>query len=89
MSLIEIFVITALVRIALILGDHWVPTGIYVAYLFIILLFSGESFSVIIINILINGSMMALYLWLTAKLEGAGVLFWVTVVGGAAIIILI
>jgi hypothetical protein len=84
--LIKTVTIIALIKIALIFSDHWIPAGIYAVLLFLGGLFTGASFGSALISAGIGFALAALYFWLLAKFEGSGFLFWIILIVGLVIV---
>ncbi|UCC78744.1 MAG: hypothetical protein JSW64_10735 [Candidatus Zixiibacteriota bacterium] len=84
--IIKAAIIIALIKIALILSDQWIPAGIYAAILFFSGLFMGHPFLSVLISSVIGFALAAIYFWLLTKFEGSGFIFWLILVIGLVIV---
>jgi hypothetical protein len=76
--LIKTVTIIALIKIALIFSDHWIPAGIYAVLLFLGGLFTGASFGSALISAGIGFALAALYF--------SGFLFLIILIVGLVIV---
>jgi len=83
--IIRIIVLVGLIRLLLVTNKPFLCSGIYAGVIFFFGLITEVPFIPLIVVTAIGFALSSLYFWLLERFEGAGVLWWVILIGGLLI----